>query len=109
MWFHKKEKFPYKEGFYQAAGVFGYVVLFGTMINNGEALFPNINKTFGPIMFLTLFCFSVLACGLIVFYKPYMLFIDKKRREAGELVLSTAKWLGVFVAIIVAVVVMMSR
>ena len=41
---------------------------------------------------------------LIVFYKPYMLFVDKKGKEAGQLVLSTAKWLGIFLALIIATV-----
>jgi len=47
--------------------------------------------------------------GIIVFYKPYMLFIDKKGKEAGKLVLGTTKWLGIFALIIVTIVVVMSR
>lgn len=98
-----------KEGLGQAALVLGYVALFTMLIVNGESLFPRINRTFGPMMFLTLFCFSVLLCGLMVFYRPYMLFVDKQRKEAAELVLATTKWLGVLAAVVVIVMTMLSR
>ena len=71
---------------------------------------PGPDPAWAPLVFLTMFCFSVLTCGLIVFYQPYMLFIDKKGKEAGQLVLATAKWLGIFLVVIVAsVMVMVSR
>ena len=98
-----------KKGLAPAAGIFSYVIVFAQLITRGEQLFPHINKSFGPIMFLTLFCFSVLTCGLIVFYQPYLLFIDKKPKEAGELVVATAKWLGVFALLVIAWVVVVSR
>lgn len=98
-----------KKGFAPAMGILLYVILFAQLIIRGEQLFPHINKSYGPIMFLTLFCFSALTCGLIVFYQPYLLFIDKKAKEAGELVLTTAKWLGVFALVTIAFVVVMSR
>ena len=107
MWFHKKD-FPYKAGLIQAAEVFAYVIVFTQLMVNGGMLFPKIdNKNLAPIMFLTLFCFSVLACGLMVFYKPYLLFVDKKGKEAGQLVLATTKWLGVFAIVTVVFVAMM--
>jgi hypothetical protein len=109
MWFHKKDKFPYKEGFIQAAEVVGYVILMTQFMTNGEKFFAHLNKSIGPIMFLTMFCFSVLACGLIVFYKPYLLFVDKKGKEAIQLVLATTKWLGAFALVVIAVVAMLSR
>lgn len=109
MWFHKKANFPYKEGFYQATGVLAYVALFTVFIMSAQKFIPGPDPSWAPLVFLTLFCFSVLACGMIVFYKPYMLFIDKKGKEAGQLVLATTKWLGVFALTIVFAVVMLSR
>ncbi len=109
MWFCKKEDTSSKEGLIQAAEVVGYVGLFTLFISSADNLFPNINKTFGPMLLLTLFCFSVLTCGLMVFYKPYMLFVDKKGKEAMQLVLSTTKWLGIFVLVIMLFVAMLSR
>lgn len=98
-----------KEGMIQAAQVFAYVGLFTIFISNGEAMFPNLNRTFGPLMMITLFCFSVLACGLMVFYKPYMLFVDKKGKDAMQLVLYTTKWLGIFALLTIIFVAMLSQ
>jgi hypothetical protein len=76
---------------------------------NGEKFFGNVNKSLGPIMFLSMFCFSALVCGLIVFYKPYLLFLDKKGKEAINLVMWTTRWLGMFLIIVILGVVMISR
>jgi hypothetical protein len=38
-----------------------------------------------------------------------MLFVDKKGKEAGQLVLATAKWLGVMVVVIVISLILVSR
>jgi len=108
MWFHKKDEMD-KEGLKQASFVFGYVVVFTMLVVNGGRLFPHINTVFAPLMFLTLFCFSVLACGLIVFYKPYLLFVDKKGKEGMKLILATTKWLGVFAISTVLAVAILSR
>jgi len=97
------------KGFVPAAEVIGYVVLMTQFMTNGEKFFAHLNKSIGPIMFLTMFCFSVLACGLIVFYKPYLLFVDKKGKEAIDLVLATTKWLGVFALVTIAMVALLSR
>lgn len=109
MWFRKKENFPYKAGLLQALGIVGYITLFTIFVTSANKLMHGPDPVWAPLVFLTIFCFSVMACGLIVFYKPYLLFIDKKGKEAGQLVLSTAKWLGVFVVVIVGVVIMISR
>jgi hypothetical protein len=97
------------KGFVPAAEVIGYVVLMTQFMTNGEKFFAHLNKSIGPIMFLTMFCFSVLVCGLIVFYKPYLLFVDKKGKEAIDLVLATTKWLGVFALVTIAMVALLSR
>lgn len=99
MWFRKKVEMPYKEGLIQASTVYGYIVLFTLFIRYASKLFPDDNQIFAPILFLTMFSFSVLACGLMVFYKPYMLFVDNKGKQAMRLVLTTTKWLGVFAVI----------
>ena len=111
MWFKKQKPswITKQEGLLPAMEVFGYVVLFTTLMTNGGKLFPQINKTLAPVMFLTLFCFSVLACGLIVFYKPYLLFVEKKGKEAMSLVVATTKWLGVLAVMVVVLVALLSR
>lgn len=80
-----------KEGFYQSLGVVGYISLIATLMQNIERTLGRVEDSFlAPIAFLTLFSTSALTCGLIVFYKPYKLFFDGKKKEAIDIVLSTA-------------------
>lgn len=96
-------------GLLQASQVVAYVAGFTVLVTNGEKIFSQINENFAPLMFLTLFCFSVLVCGLIVFYRPYLLFLEKKPKEAVGLVLSTTKWLGLYALAIIVLVILFSR
>lgn len=96
-------------GLLPALGIVGYISLFTVFIMSANKFMPGPDPTWAPLVFLTIFCFSALTCGLIVFYKPYLLFIDKKAKEAGELVLATAKWLGIFAVMIIIGVVVFSR
>jgi len=109
MWFHKQDKFPYKEGLLHALGIFGYIAVFTVMITSANKFMHGPDPVWAPLVFLTIFCFSVMVCGLIVFYKPYHLFVDNKPKEAGQLVLATAKWLGVFALMVIVFAIVMSR
>lgn len=107
--FAKKWDHIFMKGFAPALGIVGYISLFTIFITTASKVMPGPDPVWAPLVFLTIFCFSVMVCGLIVFYKPYMLFIDKKGKAAGLLVLSTAKWLGIFLLMIIgSVVIMMS-
>ena len=88
-----------KLGFLQALGVAGYCSLVGLILWQGGNIFPKVNAYFGPVMFLLLFSTSALVCGLLVFYKPYKLFLADKKKEAIDTVLSTAAWLFAFLSI----------
>ena len=83
-------------GFLQAAGVTMYCSLIGILFWKGNEIFGRVPNYFGPVAFLLLFSVSVLVCGLVVFYKPYKLFFDGKKKEAVDLVLYTAGWLFAF-------------
>jgi hypothetical protein len=85
-----------KQGFLQALGVALYCSLVGLFFWQGQNIFPKFNPYFGPVMMLLLLSFSVLTCGVIVFYKPYLMFFDDKKKEAIRLVVGTAGWLFVF-------------
>jgi hypothetical protein len=85
-----------KRGFLQALGVALYCSLVGLLFWQGENIFPKFNPYFGPVMMLLLLSTSVLICGMIVFYKPYLLFFEGKKKEAVHLVLVTAGWLFIF-------------
>jgi len=82
-------------GFFQALGVTFYCSLVGLLFWKGNEIFGQMNYL-GPVLVLVLLSVSVLICALIVFYRPYRLFFDGKKKEASELVLSTTAWLFVF-------------
>lgn len=105
----RKKPWLSKEGFVPALSLVGYVGLFTFVVTNGGRFFPHINEHFAPLMFLSMFCFSALLCSLLVFYQPYLLFVEKRGKEALELVLSTTKWLGIFVLLIAVTVAIFSR
>lgn len=92
-----------KTGFLQALGVTAYCSLIAFIIWNGERIFGEMESYFGPVAFLTLFSTSVLTCGLIVFYKPYKLFFDGKKKEAIDVVLSTVISLFAILVVLFAV------
>lgn len=86
-----------KQGFIQASGIALYCLLIGLFFGQGNKFLPKLNPIFGPILFLLLFTASALICALIVFYKPYKLFFDGKKKEAADIVISTAISLFIFV------------
>lgn len=83
-------------GFVQALGVALYCSFVGLFFWKGNELFGKVPNFFGPVAFLLLLSFSVLICGLLVFYQPYRLFFDNKKKEAADLVLYSAAWLFAF-------------
>ena len=92
--FGKKPKISIPQmGFLQALEVTLYCTLIGLLMWNGDLFFGTMNMFFGPILMLVLFSVSVLVCGLLVFYQPYRLFFDGKKKEAADLVLYTTGWL----------------
>jgi hypothetical protein len=82
-----------KRGLWQAVGVALYCAFVGLLFWKGNALFPHMNAYLGPVFILLVFSTSALICGLIVFYKPYKLFFEGKKKEAISTVLFTAGFL----------------
>lgn len=97
MFMHKKGQEGWSRGLLPALGLVSYIVLIAGFMGQAQNIFGKIDNFYGPILFLTLFVFSAMVCSLIVFYEPYKLFLDKKGKEALTLVVSTVKWLSVFV------------
>jgi len=85
-----------KTGLLQALGVTIYCSLVGLLFWQGNHLFPKVNQYFAPVMMLLLLNVSVLVCGLLVFYKPYKLFFEGRKKDAINIVLSTSLWLFAF-------------
>lgn len=89
-----------KMSLFQALGVLIYCSMVGVLMWKGNSIFGNTPNYFGPVAVLLLFSVSALICGLIVFYKPYILFFSGKKTEALTLVLQTTAWLFFFFVII---------
>ncbi len=88
-----------KQGFFQALGIVLYCALVGIIFWKGNEIFPSMNPYFGSVTALLLFSTSALICGLIVFYNPYKLFFAGKKREAVDIVASTAGFLFIFLVL----------
>ena len=80
----------------QALGLGMYILAVAGFMQNAEAWLGSVNEFTGPVLFLTLFAFSALVCGLITFYYPIELFIDKKPKKAAQVVFYTAVFLFLF-------------
>lgn len=92
-----------KKGLMQASSVAGYILLVVTVMTNGNYWFGEDDRgMLAPLLALTVLSVSVLVCTLLVFAEPYRLFVAKKGSEALELVVSTTKWLVVYLVILIA-------
>lgn len=85
-----------KQGFVQALGVLAYCLLVGLFMWNANSIVGQPKSFLGPVAFLTLFSTSALVCALIVGFKPYQLFLAGKKKEAVNVILSTAVFLFIF-------------
>ncbi len=81
-----------RDGFLQAFSLTLYCLLVGLIFWKGDLWIGNASYL-GPVLVLILFVVSALVCALLVFYRPYNIFLDGNKKEAVNLVLSTAVWL----------------
>ena len=91
-------------GFVQAVGVTLYCSFVGVLFWKGNEIFDKPDRYVGPVMFLTLFIASALICALMVFYRPYQLFFDGKKKDALDAVVNSAAWLFIFFIIFLIIV-----
>ena len=77
-------------GVLQALGITFYCSLVGSVMWKGSEIFGKEDTYITPVAVLVMLSVSALICGLIVFYKPYKLFFEGKKKEAINVVLSTA-------------------
>ncbi len=95
-----------KKGLKQATSVAGYILLVVTVMANGNYWFGEDDRgMLAPLLALSVLSVSVLVCTLLVLAEPYKLFMAKKGNEALELVISTTKWLVMYLLILIAVIV----
>ena len=99
-----KRNTPSWYGLVQAAEVLAYCLGVGLFLSQGEKIFQKFNYVLAPVLMLVLFSVSALICGLLVFYRPYKIFFDGKKKEAIDIVLATTAWLFFFMLVILLLV-----
>lgn len=98
-----------KRGFLQALGVAGYISLVGLFMSNANRILGKMDNTWAPVFALLLFSTSAMICGLLVFLKPYKLFIEGKKKDAVTVVVSTAAWLFLFLVVLLLAIVLLKK
>ena len=87
-------------GFIQALGLSSYCALVGMFFWKGNSWFGKATNFLAPFAMLSLLVVSALICALITLGYPFIVFWDKKNtKQAIQLVVFTAIWLILFVAI----------
>jgi len=86
----------YKTSFINSLGALMYIGIVSWVMQNGERLFGKMNNFLGPLALLLLFTLSALIVGGLILGKPMMLYLDGKKKEAVQLLLTTGGWLGLF-------------
>ena len=91
--------------FLQALGLTIYVSLVGLLMQNGNAIFGQMDTFLGPTLFLIIFVLSAVICGLFFGYYPFILWSEhKETKKAVRVVFYTAGWLvffGVFTVLLI--------
>lgn len=89
-----------KSAFIDAIGTTLYVIIVASFMYYLQSNSPKgITTVFIPIAMLLLFVFSAALTGILVFGKPAMLYLDKKRKEAISLLAYTLGFLFIITLI----------
>lgn len=84
-----------KQGLLSAGLATIYVGLVSAFMAHAEKIFGGKEPgPLGPVVFLLLFVVSAAVMGLLIFGRPIMMYIDGKKREAVELLISTIAFLA---------------
>lgn len=80
-----------------ALGAALYILLVATVMQYLSLVLGNKPDTFfAPVMFLSMFTLSASVMAYMFFYQPIQMYIDGKKKEAGNLFVKT---LGIFALI----------
>lgn len=100
-------KNPMKIGLLQALGLVGYISLVSAFMFNAEKIFGGTDTVLAPVLILSLFVTSALICGLLVFGKAIVDYLeDKKVDMAVKKVLFTLMWMVCLVLLTMLVLVL---
>ena len=89
-----------------ALGVLVYIFLISLLMINGDKLFGEVEGFVGMMGFLLLFVFSATVVGGLVLGKPLMLYLDKDRKEATQMLFYTVGWLLILTVAVFVVMIL---
>jgi hypothetical protein len=101
----KKDKIV-KYSLMHALGVLVYIFLISLLMINGDKLFGEVEGFVGMMGFLLLFVFSATVVGGLVLGKPLMLYLDKDRKEATQMLFYTVGWLLILTVAVFVVMIL---
>ncbi len=85
-----------------ALGEAGYILLVALLIRNANKIFGSNPGILGIIAFLLLFVLSAAVSGALILGKPFLLYLEGKKKEALELFGFTLGWIIIFMIILLA-------
>ena len=91
------KKNPIVESLFLALVEIVYVFLIALIMKNGNQLFGNVDTLLSVAVFLLLFVLSAAISGVLIFGKPILLYLDKKKKEALQMLGYIIGWLLAFV------------
>jgi hypothetical protein len=98
----------FKAGFVNSLAVLAYIALVAMLMQNGDIIFGKLTNVLGPIVFLLLFVVSALVVGGLILGKPFMLYLDEKKKEALSLFFCTALSLAIYMILILLIAIVIT-
>ena len=95
---------PVLWGLLQATVLLGYTALMGSVLMNGTRWFGNLGNAgfVGPMLFLTLLCFSAMFCSITVGgYPAYLIWKEKEIDKAFKVGAFTVGWFLLYLLAII--------
>jgi hypothetical protein len=102
---HLTTKPKYLIGLLQAGGVASYILLLVALATNFGSLIEHSSQILAPMIFLTTFVTSALICGSIVLAYPAWLAVQRRSKDAIEIIAWSIAWLLIilFTVIFIAI------
>jgi len=83
-------------------GVFVYISLVVLLLDNGERIFGRVSDNFiVGILMLMLLVISAGITGSLVFGGPIWMYLEKKKKEAIQMLIYNFLWLLLFLSLII--------
>jgi hypothetical protein len=75
--------------FINSVGVLVYTAAVALIMSNGEKVFGQMQRFWGPVAFLMLFVLSATIVGALVLGRPVLFYLDGLKKEAIKLFIYT--------------------